>query len=215
MSSLDHDGALYDVFATDGVLQATDERAGAVFNFGSNRIYTHNTSFDLSGTDSQDYDGDVSCESLNLGPGTSSDRAACLDKNDLFLLLNPTTLSQNSPFINLYKARSIQRMHDSWMNSIDEDYGDFLNVSYNAHRGNRTSRYYKHLITTDINTNWAHQSADSSVFHVYKFTPVESQAYQYIAECSNRGLCNSFEGTCECFSGYTNDNCDEQETVVS
>ena len=69
-------------------------------------------------------------------------------------------------------------------------------------------------MTTDINTNWAQSAAGSSgVFHFYKFTPAEDSTYTYMSECSNRGICNTFEGTCDCFPGFTGDGCVEQDTI--
>jgi hypothetical protein len=38
-------------------------------------------------------------------------------------------------------------------------------------------------------------------------------AFEYVSQCSNRGLCNSETGVCECFSGYANDNCDTQNML--
>jgi len=40
------------------------------------------------------------------------------------------------------------------------------------------------------------------------------ETYEYVSQCSNRGLCNSEEGLCECFKGYTNDNCDMQSAIA-
>lgn len=48
---------------------------------------------------------------------------------------------------------------------------------------------------------------------VYVLTK-ESESYEYVSECSNRGLCNSEEALCECFAGYTNDNCDTQSAIA-
>jgi hypothetical protein len=34
-----------------------------------------------------------------------------------------------------------------------------------------------------------------------------------LVECSHRGLCNHDDGLCECFNGYTNDDCGMQQAL--
>ena len=48
---------------------------------------------------------------------------------------------------------------------------------------------------------------------VVKFDTASAESYEYVAPCSGRGLCN--EGNCECFAGYTGDNCNLQSALAS
>ena len=50
---------------------------------------------------------------------------------------------------------------------------------------------------------------------VVKFEPAATGNYEYVRECSGRGLCSADSGLCECFTGYTNDNCDQQSALAS
>eukprot|EP00622_Pseudochattonella_farcimen_P005572 FR741211.1.p2 GENE.FR741211.1~~FR741211.1.p2 ORF type:complete len:144 (+),score=13.41 FR741211.1:1-432(+) len=40
---------------------------------------------------------------------------------------------------------------------------------------------------------------------LFKFTPATTGNYEYVSQCSGRGAC--IEGVCECFHGYTSENC--------
>ena len=48
--------------------------------------------------------------------------------------------------------------------------------------------------------------------NLFKFSPATTGNYDFVAPCSNRGICD--EGTCECFKGYTDDNCDVQSSLA-
>jgi len=80
------------------------------------------------------------------------------------------------------------------------------------------------VIELDMATNWAVELANITVpydgahrsvneVYIYKFIPHVDSTYEYVAECSNRGLCDSETGTCECFAGYTDDACQLQSSL--
>lgn len=193
--------ALFNVFTTTGVMQLVQNQSRAEFDFGSNHIYTSNRTVEASGSS---FDGDISCEALGtpyLGMNTSEWN--CIDKGDLFTIIDPYKTLHNPPFINMYQAKSVRKI--SPQQAVDY---------YDVFKNETANQYHKNLITTDLNINWASSTLDTGVFHVYKFTPPYN-AYHYFSECSNRGLCNTFEGTCECFGGYTGDACQTQDVIAS
>jgi hypothetical protein len=220
------EGVIYEAYTTKGILKVTNTDAEAVFNFGSNQIYTLNTKFDFHGIASGGnvtYDGDISCENLEAttttaavpggGGGVIDSRLQCIDKNDLFIILDPHTTNNNPAYLNLYTAVSIQRFLDVQLSSIEEEYQNW-NITIASKFNNITSRYRKNLIKSDLNVNWAQNAKADGKFYIYKFTPHVETTYHFINECSNRGLCNTFEGICECFHSYTGEDCSKQDYVM-
>jgi len=49
---------------------------------------------------------------------------------------------------------------------------------------------------------------------VFKFTPPANK-YTYAGPCSNRGICDHGSGLCNCFAGFTNDNCDTIDALAA
>jgi len=78
--------------------------------------------------------------------------------------------------------------------------------------------FVRNQIVTDksFNTNF-HLSTvtalDDTSAAVFKFYPPTNK-YAYAGECSNRGICDTDNGLCNCFNGFTNDNCDTIDALA-
>ena len=60
-------------------------------------------------------------------------------------------------------------------------------------------------------TTWSDNTGVVSLFH---FTPHDVGTYDYVSECSNRGLCDRESAICKCFSGYTSHDCSVQNILA-
>jgi len=72
-------------------------------------------------------------------------------------------------------------------------------------------------IVLDKEPNFFFNGADGANIHVlsYKFQfPYQQSGYEYVSECSGRGVCNADAGLCECFTGHTGDDCSIQNTLA-
>lgn len=55
----------------------------------------------------------------------------------------------------------------------------------------------------------------AAVDALYVVTPTKARNYyEYVSECSGRGICDSDTGICSCFKGYTKDNCNQQNILA-
>lgn len=59
-------------------------------------------------------------------------------------------------------------------------------------------------------TTWSDNTGVVVLFH---FTPHAEGQYDYVSECSNRGLCDE-NGLCKCFDGYTGNDCSIQSILA-
>lgn len=60
-------------------------------------------------------------------------------------------------------------------------------------------------------TMWSDNTGIVTLFH---FTPDSAGKYEYVSQCSNRGLCDNLSGICSCFSGYTGFDCSVQNALA-
>ena len=50
------------------------------------------------------------------------------------------------------------------------------------------------------------------IVNLFKFSPATTGNYEFTSECSNRGSC--VDGVCECYKGYTMDDCGVQSAYA-
>lgn len=205
---------VYDIYTTKGTLALTSNKSEATFSFGSRYIYMSNTSYETAAYPATvtPFDGDISCEVGNNNAGKMQYLFHCMNKNDMFTLLNWEAPIRNPRYINLYTAERLYTM------PYENDAGD----RFSGASATKEMHFMTHVINTDISTNWgAATEAGTAVFgalandffRVYKFFPHASSQYTYVAPCANRGLCDTSSGICKCFSGYTSDACEQQISV--
>jgi hypothetical protein len=221
----------YDVYTTKGTLALTSNQSEATFGFASKYVYMTNVTYDLQGTNRTGlFDGDISCEVGNNNADKMQYLFHCLNKTDLFTLINWELPAYNPKYINLYTAERLYT--GQYTHSVTDRFSSAGSVHSGADSASGTTgdenplHYQTHLINTDLATNWAAsvgnmQSGNSlgddfgkPQFHVYKFFPSADSTYEYVAPCSNRGICNQENGVCECFPGYTSDSCATQASLA-
>jgi len=196
----------------------------AIFGFASNEIIMTTPSASASSAAVTPTDGSVSCEHVD-----TAIYLYCLNKTDIFTLLHllpgnvtainnkyvsdysTTYFNSNPKFINFYTAMKLS--------SKTADYS--LSELFVGSSSGSAATTGINKIVTDISTNWASSLTGRGItvghhpqFQIYKFIPSPVSTYKYVAQCSNRGVCDSTTGTCSCFSGYSSDACQEQNSLA-
>lgn len=137
------------------------------------------------------YFGQIDCETNPVATGFYAND--CLNKDDIVFFLNTvpsaTSFATNPIFQNMYRVKKVFTDAPvlSLTSSVAARQQIVLDFGVNAHYS------YDNSATT------------SSAAFVYKFHP--PTGYNYVGQCSNRGICDTTSGVCQCFNGYTGDNC--------
>lgn len=145
------------------------------------------------------FNGDMSCESTPVG---SYGSLACLNKNDYVMFFNARngteSMEVNPVYPNMYTVAKIYKSDLSNSTGLPNNWADISRLGLALDYSLNSDFFY-------INGNITDDSAQA-----YKFYPPTTNAdggYRYALPCSGRGLCNSDSGQCECFKGYTLDDC--------
>lgn len=180
---------VYTSFGTisDAVANGDDDvKLGTVLrdltSFYSNVVYTLQE--DASGIDN------VDCETQKENTGVYQ----CLEKGDYVMIMDTAVNENNPKYPNIYQIMKISRENrqtlDETMDGLDADayrYQIVLDYGVNA-------RYNKVSATTKNNVR------------IWKFTP-PAASVTWVGQCSQRGVCDHNSGMCQCFPGYTSDDC--------
>ena len=207
----------FHVFTTTGYLQLVSPAAEAQtishFNYSNDDIriksYFSDTIF-LTPSHAANviypltqYKGELACDSLIVGKFYSLD---CLKKDDLIMLLTtnivayPTNLvSKNPIYPNIYTVKRIFK-------------DEYTTLKVPGVLRTLYEEMDVHKVVLDRGVNGVFYADENEFLSgvggaaVYKFYP-PSIKNNYVNECANRGLCDAKEGVCDCFTGFTSDDC--------
>jgi len=220
------------VFPTSGVatVLATNKTAvTARFDRGATKVYTSY---------------DTSCPELGISHiNHETIMNACLNKGDKVFLFNnrvdtadagygdgagltDAEVDQSATAGNMYEVVKVGVDAPSATTATTEDRFYFVvDKAINWDGSATAARSTSSSSLTDNGLNaaeaaWLSKLGDAATVSqliglqsIVKFDTSTAESYEYVAQCSGRGLCN--EGNCECFAGYTGDNCNLQSALAS
>jgi len=162
---------------------------------------------------------DVSCDSNHLN--------ACLNKGDKVLLpympvaqdgvkVSVTDAAASANTGNLYTVVKVGVDAPSASTGTTEDRFYFVVDKAINWDGSATAlrSAFRGSVMDEGDTSGATAGTQKVGIHsIVKFEPGPT-SYEFVQQCSGRGLCNGDDGLCECFTGYTSDNCDQQSALA-
>lgn len=96
-----------------------------------------------------------------------------------------------------------------------------VNIAWRGLEGDPENSNTNPAGATRDNT-WSDNTGIVTLFH---FTPPSAlsdgdtctpdKQYEYVSQCSNRGICEATSGLCQCFKGYTSDDCSMQNALAA
>lgn len=213
--STQHFGAMFD---DTGSANSHNKDTAAQF---ANQIYGNTIrTFTINAGSNDPAVGDVSCESI--WQRGSDEVLDCLNKGDRVMLINTamaaltytgtyyqqpaSTLKVNPIYPDIYtvqrisrepRARGLGSLADPF--STDTPYANEM----------------RNQIVLDYGVNAGFSNTAPAT--IYKFYPpaTAEKGYKYVEQCSNRGLCDTTTGLCQCMPGYTGDNCGVQNALAA
>eukprot|EP01006_Ploeotia_vitrea_P029146 TRINITY_DN61727_c0_g1_i1.p1 TRINITY_DN61727_c0_g1~~TRINITY_DN61727_c0_g1_i1.p1 ORF type:complete len:745 (+),score=46.34 TRINITY_DN61727_c0_g1_i1:120-2354(+) len=191
----------YDVYTTKGTLAKTSDTSKANFPYGGRYFFTDSGNQLTDDTDAN-WSGDLACET-NADIASNANLFHCLNRSDIITIFSDTSFNANPPYLNLY---TVKRIWTKPYKYVAQESADLSSDLRELKRGT-------HVIETDLSLNWGGDD-NANPFYVYKFMPADASTYNYVAPCSNRGICNTDTGLCQCFPGYTNDDCSVQNSLA-
>jgi hypothetical protein len=182
----------YHIFTTTGMLLQIGQDA----TFVTDDLFSRNVYYEQTPTDANKKDCEtmLAANKVDLISGLNH----CLDKGDrvMFFYMGPVVLAD---ILDVDESTVTQETNTKHHNIYTVDK---ISIGRTAAYAPRTE------IVVDMGINFAHVASANT----YKFFPPTGASWA--KECSDRGNCNTDTGLCECFTGYTHDDCSVQNTLA-